>query len=77
MVAAFAQKQAAFLEFDFAGMRAEVEAVAAAAATFQSPVVFSHNDLLAGMPAGCIRGDRQRLTRHLAIMQGTSWCRFP
>lgn len=42
------QKQAAFEAFDFAELRGEVAAVEAAAAAFDSPIAFCHNDLLSG-----------------------------
>lgn len=41
-------KQQKFATFDFAAMRAEVQAVEAAASAVHSPVVFAHNDLLSG-----------------------------
>lgn len=42
------QKQAVFEAFDFAELRGEVAAVEAAAAAFDSPIAFCHNDLLSG-----------------------------
>ena len=44
------QKQKKFATFDFAAMRAEVQAVEKAATAVCSPVVFAHNDLLSGEP---------------------------
>jgi ethanolamine kinase len=41
-------KQKMFATFNFAAMRAEVQAVEAAATVVCSPVVFAHNDLLSG-----------------------------
>ncbi|KAI7845556.1 hypothetical protein COHA_000847 [Chlorella ohadii] len=42
------EKQKKFATFDFAAMRAEVQAVEKAATAVCSPVVFAHNDLLSG-----------------------------
>jgi len=55
-----AQKQELFATFDFAALRAEAQQVESAAAGTNSPVVFSHNDLLSG-GLGSLGGPRCRL----------------
>ena len=42
------EKHALYQQFDFEELEKEVAAVEAAAALFQSPLVFAHNDLLSG-----------------------------